>query len=141
MEIPAGNGIGAPRAVAAAYDAALTGKLGLTGSTLEALVRPARLPSGGPVDVLLMTPIFFSLGYLKPTPDVPFGSAANAAFGTPGNGGSFGLADPDTDIAYCYAPNRLGFGLLDKREIALRDALFRDVLGERSQWPRRGRPE
>ena len=135
VEIPAGYGIGEPRAAAAAYDAALTGKLGLSATTLEALTQTARPPSGGTVDVLLKTAISFSLGYLKPTAEMPFGSAANAAFGTPGNGGSFGLADPDTGIGYCYAPNRLGFGLVDEREIALRDALFRDVLGDRSQHP------
>jgi CubicO group peptidase (beta-lactamase class C family) len=138
VEIPAGNGIGEPRAVAAVYDAALTGKLGLTPGTLDALVQPARPPSGGTVDEMLRTPISFSLGYLKPTPDAPFGSAANTAFGTPGNGGSFGFADPDTGIGYCYAPNRLGFGLIDRREIALRDALYRNVLGERSQLPGNG---
>jgi CubicO group peptidase (beta-lactamase class C family) len=133
VEIPAGNGVGEPRAVATAYDAALTGRLGLTAATREALARPPRMPSGGPVDVLLRTPISFSLGFVRPTDDVPFGSAGNDAFGTPGNGGSFGLADPDTGIGYCYAPNRLGFGLLDQREIAVRDALFRGVLGERPQ--------
>jgi CubicO group peptidase (beta-lactamase class C family) len=133
VEVPAGNGIGEPRAVAAAYDAAITGTLGLNAATLDALVRPAQLPSGGLVDFLLKTPIVFSLGYMKPMPDLPFGSAANAAFGTPGNGGSFGMADPDTGIGYCYAPNRLGFGLTDQREIALRDALYRNVLGERPQ--------
>jgi CubicO group peptidase (beta-lactamase class C family) len=133
VELPAANGIGTPRAVAAAYGAALTGKLGLNAATLEALAAPARVPSGGPLDVLLRTADRFSLGYLKPTADVPFGSAGDAAFGTPGNGGSFGLADPATGIGYCYAPNRLGYGLLDEREIAVRDALFRGVLGERSQ--------
>jgi CubicO group peptidase (beta-lactamase class C family) len=135
VEVPAGNGIGEPRAVAAAYDAAITGKLGLNAATLDALVRPAQLPSGGLVDFLLKTPIVFSLGYMKPISGLPFGSAANAAFGTPGNGGSFGMADPDTGIGYCYAPNRLGFGLTDQREIALRDALYRQVLGERPQRP------
>ncbi len=43
------------------------------------------------------------------------------------------MADPDTGIGYCYAPNRLGYGLIDQREFALRDAPYRDVLGERSQ--------
>lgn len=135
VEIPAGNGIGEPRAVAAAYDAAIGGRLGLKPETLQALTRPARVPGGGPVDVVLKVPVAFSLGYLKPTPDLPFGSASNLAFGTPGIGGSFGLADPDTGIGYCYAPNRLGHGLTDRREVALRDALFHEVLGERSQRP------
>ena len=133
VEIPAGNGIGEPRGVAAAYGAAVSGALGLSAATLDALVRPAQVPTGGPVDLLLGVPAVYSLGYLKPTADYPFGSSAGAAFGTPGNGGSFGFADPDTGIGYCYAPNRLGFGLSDPRDIALRDALYRHVLRERPQ--------
>jgi CubicO group peptidase (beta-lactamase class C family) len=133
VEIPAANGIGEARAVAAAYSAAVTGELGLSAQTLDALVRLADPPSGGADDLVLRTPTSFSLGNLKPMPGLPFGSSANAAFGTPGNGGSFGLADPDTGVGYCYAPNRLGLGLIDEREVAIRDALYHDVLGERSQ--------
>jgi CubicO group peptidase (beta-lactamase class C family) len=133
VEIPAGNGIGEPRGVAAAYGAAVSGELGLSAATLAALIHPAQVPTGGPVDVLLGVPAVYSLGYLKPTADYPFGSSAGAAFGTPGNGGSFGFADPDTGIGYCYAPNRLGFGLSDPRDIALRDALYQQVLRERPQ--------
>jgi CubicO group peptidase (beta-lactamase class C family) len=135
VEIPAGNGIGEARAVAAAYGAAVTGELGLSEETLDALVRPAEPPRGGLDDLVLRAPTVFSLGNVKPMPGFPFGSSANAAFGTPGNGGSFGFADPDTGVGYCYAPNRLGFGLIDEREIALRDALYREVLGERPQRP------
>ena len=121
--------------MAAAYSAAVTGELGLTSQTLEALVSPAQPPSGGLVDVVLrLEPAVFSLGYLKPAAEYPFGGSANAAFGTPGNGGAFAFADPGTKIGYCYAPNRLGFCMLDDpREIALREALYHDVLGERSQ--------
>lgn len=133
IELPAGNGIGEPRAVAAAYSAALNGALGHSAATLNALTQPARPPSGGMVDLALQVPMAYSLGYMKPMRDWAFGSAANAAFGTPGNGGSFGFADPDTGIGYCYAPNRLGFGLTDPREIALRDALYQKVLKERPQ--------
>ena len=118
---------------------AITGEFGLNAATLEALVRPAQLPSGGLVggglvDVLLKTPVVYSLGDTKPTAGLPFGSAANAAFAAPGNGGSFGISDPDTGIGYGYAPNRLGFGLIDQ-QLALRDTLDRDVLGERPQRP------
>jgi CubicO group peptidase (beta-lactamase class C family) len=102
---------------------------------LSALIEPARPPSGDPVDLVLRIPAGYSLGYCKPGPLWPFGGAAGAAFGTPGNGGSFGFADPETGIGYCYAPNRLGFGLVDPRETALRDALYRRVLGERPQAP------
>jgi hypothetical protein len=137
VEIPAGNGIGQPRGVAAAYSAAVTGELGLTKQTLDALVSPAEPPTGGLFDVVLrFEPAVFSLGYLKPAEEYPFGGSANAAFGTPGNGGAFAFADPDTQIGYCYAPNRLGFAMLDDaRELAVREALYQGVLGERSQRP------
>jgi CubicO group peptidase (beta-lactamase class C family) len=123
--------------VAAAYSAAVTGGLGLTSETLDALVQPAKPPSGGLFDLVLrVEPTVFSLGYLKPAPEYPFGGSANAAFGTPGNGGSFGFGDPEARIGYCYAPNRLGWGFpMDEREIAIREALYRGVLGERSQRP------
>jgi CubicO group peptidase (beta-lactamase class C family) len=133
VEMPAANGIGEPRAVAAAYGAAVTGGLGLTDGTLDALVQPATPPAGGLIDLVLAVPAVYSLGYLKPTADFPFGGSGDSAFGTPGNGGSFGLADRDCRIGYCYAPNRLGFGVVDQREVAVRDALFRRVLGERPQ--------
>ena len=60
---------------------------------------------------------------------------ATLLIGNPTPRCAFPSADPDTGIGYCYAPNRLGFGLIDQREIALRDALYRDVLKERSQCP------
>ena len=136
VEIP-GNGIGEPRAVAAAYSAAVTGGLGLTGETLDALARPAQPPSGGLFDLVLNEgPAIYSLGYLKPAPQYPFGGSGDTAFGTPGNGGAFAFGDLDTKIGYCYAPNRLGFKMLDDpRDVAIREALFHNVVGERSQHP------
>jgi CubicO group peptidase (beta-lactamase class C family) len=60
--------------------------------------------------------------------------ASEKAFGTPGFGGSFGFADPDTGVGFAYVMNRLGFHLCsDPRELAVRQALFRDVLGARTQ--------
>lgn len=135
VELPAGNGIGTPRAVAKAYSAAVTGELGLAAATLSAIVEPATPPTGGIGDLVLRDDVTYSLGYLKPTESFPFGGATNTAFGTPGNGGSFGFADHDARIGYCYAPNRLGYGLYDEREIALRHALFHDVLHDRPQHP------
>jgi len=76
---------------------------------------------------------------VKPAPEYPSGGSADAAFGTPGNSGSFAFGDPETQIGYCYAPNRFGWGFpMDEREIAIREALYRDVLGERSQRPASG---
>ena len=77
--------------------------------------------------------VVYSLGLSKPIPLCEFGSS-DKAFGTPGFGGSFGFADPETGTGYAYLMNRLGFHLCsDPRELALRQALFRDVLGARPQ--------
>ncbi len=135
VEIPAGNGIGTARSVARAYGCAATGgtELGLTATTLNALTQPAVAPSGGLRDKVLHVNSSFSLGYCKPVRHFEFGSSAKA-FGTPGYGGSFGFADPDTGVGFAYVMNRLGFHLWsDPRELALRQALFRDVLGARPQ--------
>ncbi len=135
VEMPAANGIGTARSVAKAYGCAATGgaELGLTPSTLDALTEPAVTPSGGARDKVLHVKSSFSLGYCKPVRHFEFGSSARA-FGTPGYGGSFGFADPDTGVGFAYVMNRLGFHLWsDPRELALRQALFRDVLGARPQ--------
>ncbi len=135
VEMPAANGIGTARAVAKAYGCAATGghQLGLTSDALGALTRSAVTPSGGIRDKVLQVDSAFSLGYCKPVPHFAFGSS-DKAFGTPGYGGSFGFADPDTGVGFGYVMNRLGFHLWsDPRELALRQALFRDVLGVRPQ--------
>ncbi|WP_328476052.1 beta-lactamase family protein [Actinoplanes sp. NBC_00393] len=138
LELPAANGTGEVRAIARAYGDAATGgaTLGLTPSTLDALIRPAEPPSQGLRDVVLRVDTAFSLGYLKPFPRFRFGAGGNQAFGTPGAGGSFGFADPETGVGFAYAMNRTGFHIWDDpREVALREALYRTVLGERSQSP------
>lgn len=135
VEMPAANGIGTARSVAKAYGCAATGgrELGLTPTTLDALTEPAVTPTGGVRDKVLYVDSVFSLGYCKPVAHFRFGSS-DKAFGTPGLGGSFGFADPDTGVGFGYVMNRLGFHLWsDPREIALRQSLFRDVLGARPQ--------
>jgi len=62
------------------------------------------------------------------------------ALDTIGDFGRSELADPDTGIGYCSGPNRLGFGLIDQHELALRDTLYRDVLGEQPQRPTQRQP-
>jgi CubicO group peptidase (beta-lactamase class C family) len=135
VEIPSGNGIGTARSVAKFYGAAAAGgaKLGLTSQVVDELAAPAVPPSGGIRDKVLNVDISYSLGFAKPLPTVQFGSS-DKAFGTPGWGGSFGFADPDTGVWFAYVMNRLGFHLVsDPRELALRQAVFRDVLGARPQ--------
>ncbi|GBG38536.1 serine hydrolase domain-containing protein [Mycobacterium montefiorense] len=135
VEMPAVNGTGTARSIAKLYGSAATGgaELGLTGGTLEALHKSALPPTKGLRDKVLHVDTTFSLGFNKPIPWCIFGSSDNA-FGTPGAGGSFGFADPDTGIGYGYVMNKLGFHLVsDPRELALRNALFHDALGARPQ--------
>ena len=135
VEMPASNGTGTVRSVAKLYGSAAAGgsELGLSPITLDALVKPARPPTNGLRDKVLQVDTVFSLGFLKPSPKCVFGSSEKA-FGTPGLGGSFAFADPNTGIGFAYAMNRLGFHLVsDPRELALRQTLFRDILGARAQ--------
>ena len=132
VEIPAGAGVGEVRGIARVYGELATGggALGIGERTLTQLMAPATQPSGGSVDLVLHVESAFSLGFLKPSPLFPFGSSQRA-FGHTGAGGSFGFADPDTELGFAYAPNRLGFHLRDDpREKALRDAAYR-AIGER----------
>jgi CubicO group peptidase (beta-lactamase class C family) len=135
VEIPSANGTATARSVARLYgDAAVGGaSLGLDAATFDALTAVGVEPSGGLRDRVMHIDVAYSLGLCKPVPHFAFGSS-NKAFGTPGFGGSFGMADPETGVGYAYVMNRLGFHLWsDPRELDLRQALFRDVLGARPQ--------
>jgi CubicO group peptidase (beta-lactamase class C family) len=135
VEMPAANGTATARSIAKVYGAAATGapELGLSQNVREELARPAVPPSKGLRDVIMHTDTSYSLGFGKPIPSYTFGSSGRA-FGWPGAGGSFGFADPDTGVGFGYVMNKMGFHVhSDPREIALRQALFRDVLGARTQ--------
>jgi CubicO group peptidase (beta-lactamase class C family) len=123
IELPASNGTGTARSVAVAYGEFATGgiRLGIDPATLASLSHPATPPSSGRFDEVLRMDTTFSLGCCKPWPGFDFGSPN--AFGTPGAGGSMGLADPELELGFCYAMNRMGFHLFDDpRERALREA-------------------
>ena len=80
--------------------------------------------SGGEVDVVLRTEMRFGLGFSKPSSKWRFGTDGRA-YGTPGAGGSFGVADPATKVGFVYAPNALGLRLWDDpREAVLRNAVY-----------------
>jgi CubicO group peptidase (beta-lactamase class C family) len=135
LEIPAGNGTGSARSLAKLYgDAAIGGtQLGLTTDVFDALKAPAVPPTNGVRDFLGQADTLYSLGFNKPTTKWVFGSS-DTAFGTPGAGGSFAFADPDTGVGFAYVMNRMGlYPFSDPREFGLRQALFRDVLGARTQ--------
>lgn len=135
IELPSSNGIGTAAAIARLYGAAATADpaLPLKPAVRAALAAMPTPTPGGERDKVLGVKLIFSLGMSKPFPGTVFGSS-DTAYGTPGLGGSFGFADPDTGVGYCYVMNRMGFHLhSDPRELALRRALFGDVLGARTQ--------
>jgi CubicO group peptidase (beta-lactamase class C family) len=127
IEIPAGNGVGTARAIARAYSAFAEGGAELditpaTFSSLTAVNDPER-----PTDEVMGVPSWMSLGFLRPGPELDWGSSRRA-FGTPGAGGSFGLADPDASLGFAYVMNKLDFHMFDDpREKALRDAVYRSI--------------
>ena len=124
LEVPAGGGVGTARAIAHAYSAFATGgrELGLRKETLDLLAAPAGPPARGFYDECLKGEVQFSLGFMKPSANWPFGGAR--AFGSPGTGGALGFADPDDGIGYGYVTSRMGTVFTgDPRDVALRDAL------------------
>ena len=129
LELPAAGGIGQVRSVARLYADLATGghALGLGEPTLTELTAPPRPPAQGTFDMVLKAHSAYALGYIRPGPRHRFGSSERA-FGHPGAGGSFAFADPDARLAFAYAPNKLGFHLVDDpREAALRAAVYRSL--------------
>lgn len=127
IEFPAGGGIGRVSSIARAYGALASGgaELGMSRETMEELRRPPVPPSGGDHDLVLRVPTAYSLGFVRPSRHFRFGSGPSA-FGHPGAGGSFAFADPERQVGFAYAPNRLGYHLHDDpRDKGLRDALYR----------------
>lgn len=126
LEVPSGGAVGTARAIARAYSVFATGgrELGLRPETLALLAAPAVPPTRGFYDECLkVAGVQFSLGFMKPTSVLPFGSASS--FGSPGAGGAFGFADPEAGVGYAYVTNRMGTHLTgDPRDLALRNALY-----------------
>ena len=128
LEVPSGGGVGTARAIAHAYSVFATGgpPLGLRRETLDLLAAPATPPARGFHDECLKGEVQFSLGFMKPSPVLPFGS--QASFGSPGAGGSMGFADPATGIGYAYVTSQMGTCLSgDPRDVALRNAIYATI--------------
>jgi CubicO group peptidase (beta-lactamase class C family) len=124
LEVPSGGGVGTARAIARAYSEFATGgrELGLRPETVAALAAPAIPPTHGFHDECLKGDVQFSLGFMKPSAQWPFGSAES--YGAPGAGGSLGFADPTRGVGYGYVTSQMGTYLTgDPRDVALRDAI------------------
>jgi len=125
LEVPSGGGVTTARGMAHAYGVFASGgrELGLQRDTLRLLAAPAVPPTRGFHDECLKGKVQFSLGFMKPSPVVPFGTAS--AYGAPGAGGAMGFADPEAAVGYGYVTSQMGTRLSgDPRDIALRDALY-----------------
>ena len=128
LEVPSQGGVGTARAIARAYSEFATGghALGLRKETLQALMAPAVPPQYGFYDECLKREWHLSLGFAKPSAEYPFGPPQ--AFGTPGAGGSFGFADPQSGLGYAYVMNRMSSQQGgDARDVALRQAMYRSI--------------
>ncbi len=125
VEIPSGGGIGTARAMAKAYGIFANGgkELGLGMETLKQLMEPARPPTNGFYDeVMKLDGMQLSLGFMKPSIQVPFGHPSS--FGMLGFGGYLGFADPHAKIGFAYILNRNDVYLSDPRQNALRLAMY-----------------
>ncbi len=126
VEIPSAGGFGQARAVAKIYDALARRdpRLGISPATLGELIAPTSPPSGGDRDAVLKIDTRYAMGFSRPSGGLRFGSDQRA-FGCPGAGGSFGMADPGSDLAYAYLTNTMSFRIFDDpRERAVRDACY-----------------
>jgi CubicO group peptidase (beta-lactamase class C family) len=127
LEVPSVTGVGSARAIALAYSVFATGgrEVGLREETLRKLMAPPIPPMHGFHDECLKIDCAFSLGFVKPAKENPFGHPSS--FGAPGFGGSFGFADPQNQIGYAYVLNRMGSYLIDPRDVALRTAMYKSI--------------
>ncbi|MGH7551423.1 MAG: hypothetical protein ACREMQ_00170 [Longimicrobiales bacterium] len=79
IELPAGNGVGTARAMAGAYSSFAEGgaEIGITPQTFARVTAPPEVV--GQLDEVLGVPSYFSLGFLRPGPDVWFGARRHCA--------------------------------------------------------------
>jgi CubicO group peptidase (beta-lactamase class C family) len=125
-EIPAAAGIGDARSIARLYAACVGTVDGVRLLTSEQVREATIQRTHGPNIVLLNLDIQFGLGFIVPSPLINLGGPH--AFGHFGAGGSVGWADPDADLAFGYAMNRMDLGLAgDERSYRLINACYAAV--------------
>jgi CubicO group peptidase (beta-lactamase class C family) len=121
-EIPAANGHGNARSVAAFYGALAVGKI----LSKETIGR-ATVEQFNGTDCVMGIEARMGVGFILASPRYPMGSGARN-FGHSGAGGSMGFADPDARLGFGYAMNRMLPGLdgtlEDPRWRPLMDAVY-----------------
>lgn len=132
-EIPAAGGITNARGLAAMYAPLANGGDGVVSE--RELSRMAAVSSASGLDATLLLPTRFTLGFVKavdnrrvsPHPDDSV-LISEEAFGHPGAGGSYGIADPKARMSIGYAMNRMGTGAgFNARGQSLVDAIYRSL--------------
>ncbi|KIE26950.1 beta-lactamase [Streptomyces sp. MUSC 125] len=128
-ELPAANGHGTARAVAALYGV-FAGRGSYAGRRILSPEAAERVREGqGRCHDLVLGAGFegeteIGLGLWLSGPQRSYGPNQRA-FGHDGYGGSCGLADPDAGVSLGYVMNRLGSAIVnDPRKMALIDALY-----------------
>jgi CubicO group peptidase (beta-lactamase class C family) len=125
-EIPAAGGITDARSIARMY-AACIGEVDGVRLLSEAQVKEATTQrTEGPDVVLLDLDLQFGLGFFVPSSLLQLGGPRS--FGHFGAGGSVGWVDPDADLAFGYAMNRMDLGLAgDLRSYSLVNACYEAI--------------
>lgn len=128
-EIASAIGITNARGLANLYRAMIMPGGLLTADTVDQLKRPA---SHCAWDEVLCRPSSFSGGFMKAMPSLGnrYDGLAipDPAFGHVGMGGSLGFADPQRELSFGYAMNRLGpTVLLNERAQSLVDKLYQTL--------------
>jgi CubicO group peptidase (beta-lactamase class C family) len=134
-EIGAAGGITNARGLAGMYAPLANGgsQNGISLVNRESLARMGAVFSASSLDITLLAPTRFSLGYVKSIDNrrVPSCTKEDSlilseeAFGHSGSGGSLGFADPVARMSFGYTMNRMGPGLgLNERGQSLVDAVY-----------------
>jgi CubicO group peptidase (beta-lactamase class C family) len=105
--IPSTNGHGNARAVATIYSAYLDGNVNGRNWVGPGLRSEAATPHSQGVDRVLGKPSCFGLGLQLAQPSRPIGPNPGS-FGHFGYGGSLGMADPESGLAFAYITNHPG---------------------------------
>lgn len=125
-EMPSSNGICSGHALARIYASMVGNVDGFRLLSEESVRHACEVHSDGP-DAVIMMPMRFGLGFLRPPSLAP--ACPDACFGHAGAGGSLGFADPERRIGFGYVMNQMKLGLVaDERASGLVEALY-DCLG------------
>lgn len=128
-EIGGGGGIGNGRSLAGIYAPLAQG--GGSWFSTDDIDRMRRVSTATNYDATLCIPTRFALGFMvsmdnRRIPEADSVLLGEHGFGHVGMGGSIGFADPSVGLAFGYAMNRQGKGiLLNERGQALVDAAYR----------------